>query len=259
MISRYGVWLNDVSLTEIHPNIYISDINYQAAGLARSTGRIVALDGLFSGSKDYVDTAKIVVNFVVREYDTRRRQEIVQNVIVWASNGGWLKTADRIGQKIYVKPSHLPAVSSVLNWLDTLTIEFTAYDYPFWQDEVPAEIELSQSATGELWVSGERKAFVEATAVAHENISTMTFTCNGESIVLDSMSVSEGQTVNIRYSDDHHIQQIYKVLNAPINSLMDRRTPESVDDLIANVGNNTFAFAADGVAVCTFSVRGVHF
>lgn len=260
MISRYSVWLNDVSLAEISPNIYVDDIGYQAASIARNTSRLAAADGEYSGSSEYFAPNKINVAFIVREYSTQRRQEVIQNIIAWAAKGGWLKTSDRVGQKIYVKPTRLPTATSVMRWLDALTIEFTAFDYPFWQDENAPSITLSQGGNGELWVNGEHSACVEVTATAQANITTMTFTCNGKSIVLSGLSLVNGDKVKIRYTDEHHIQRIFKGDSFTVsNSLLDKRTPTSVDDLMANVGNNTLGFAADGNASCVFYVKGVHY
>lgn len=260
MISRYSVWLNDVSLAEISPSIYVSDIGYQAASVARNTSRLAATDGEYSGNSEYFAPNKITVSFVVREYNTQRRQEVIQNVIAWAANVGWLKTSDRFGQKIYVKMSRLPIVTSVMSWLDVLSVEFTAFDYPFWQDENALSITLNQGENGEIWVNGEHSTCVEVEATAQANITTMSFVCNGKSIVLEGLTLENGDKVKIMYTDEHHIQRIFKGDSFTVsNSLLDKRTPTSVDDLIANVGNNTFSFAADGDASCVYYIKGVHY
>lgn len=254
MISRYEVWLNDVPLSGIDTNIYVYDISYQAAGLARTTSRIAALDGQYSGGKDYIDSNKITVSFMVREYRTARRQEIVQNVIAWASNGGWLKTNDRTGKRIRVVPTRLPAVSSVMQWTDVLSLEFTAFDFPYWQDETAQTVTLAKGKSGKLTLPGVRRTQVEAVITANAAITTFTIVCGATKIVLAGLELAAGDVVNISYTDDHHILEI----KSGNTSLLNKRTAASNDDLIAEVGENSVSFSASGSATCTLSAKGVY-
>lgn len=255
MISRYAVWLNDVSLAEVDPRIYVSDISYPVPTIERKTSRLAGRDGLYSGDSEYIKERKISITFVVREYSTQRRQEIIQNVILWASNGGWLKTSDRVGQKIYVKATGLPAATSVMRWLDELAVEFTSFDYPYWQDEAVQEITLANNALGTLYLPGVRDACVEASILAQESITSyLNIQCGDTQIIIGSPGMAENDIVTIGYSEDHHIMDI-KLWTV---SILNKRLPTSDDDLIAKPGNNTVTFAADGAALCTLTVRGVY-
>lgn len=258
MISRYSVWLNDVSLAEISPKIYIKDIGYSAVSPTRSSSRIAGLDGEFTSNRPYVKEAKITVTFVVREYSTALRQEIVQNVIQWASNGGVLKTSDRTGQWIYVKPTQFPAILSALNWLEELSLEFTATDFPFWQDVNPHTVMLDNGSSGVLRLSGTKDAFVEAEITVLSNTTKIRLECGDTFIELTGLSLNAGAWVKVYYTDDHHILAIDYDNYESFGSLLDKRTISSSDDLVAHVGENDVRLSVTGNAVCTLSVRGVY-
>lgn len=254
MISRYEVWLNDVALSEIDPSIYVSDINYKATSVKHDTHRLSGKNGQFSGETDYVQDNRITVTFEVREYDTNKRQTIVQNINAWAANGGWLKSSDRIGQRIYVKTTVYPAAYSVLRWTDALTVEFTAFDYPYWQDEFSNTIQLNSGDEGDIFVPGCRKTDVEAVVVPAETMTGFEIECGDTRISLDGISIPANQSVKISYTDDHHILQI--VSNNV--SLLDKRTADSNDDLMLDPGTGHVHFVCSVSAVCTVSVKGVY-
>ena len=252
MKSRYVVLLNDVSLESLDSNIYVSDIAYRAAQLQRENTRIQGRDGMYSG-KEYISGSTVVVSFAVRRYDTQGRQATVQEIIRWAINGGWLKTSDRPGQMMYVKCSGLPAVTSALRWTDTLSVEFTALDYPFWVEEVPVEVTLTKDQTKTLYVPGVYKACAEATITAGAALTSLTVACGDTQMALDGVSVPNGGVIKIQYIGEHHLLDI-RYNN---ESLLAYRTPESDDDLIAQPGDNSVTFTPNAAATCQLSVKGV--
>jgi phage-related protein len=253
MISRYAVWLNDVSLAEVDPTIYVSDIGYNPSAPKFNSSRLGGRDGQYSGA-DYIEKNVITVSFEIHEYHTARRQEIAQDVANWASNGGWLKTSDRVSQKIYVKPTRFPAVSSVMRWTENLTVEFTAFDFPYWQDEEPQTVTLENGGTGELFVSGVRPTAAEMALTASANISSINVQVGASRLILSDLGAVSGDVITVSYTDEHHILEIKK--NGA--SILNKRTAASNDDLIVAPGLNAVSFSADGGATCTISVRGVY-
>ena len=253
MISRYAVWLNDVFLADVDPTIYVSDISYNPSAPKFNSSRLGGRDGQYSGT-DYIEKNVITVSFEIHEYHTARRQEIAQSVANWASNGGWLKTSDRVSQKIYVKPTRFPAVSSVMRWTENLTVEFTAFDFPYWQDEEPQTVTLENGDTGELFVSGVRPTAAEMALTASANISSINVQVGASRLILSDLGAVSGDVITVSYTDEHHILEIKK--NG--TSILNKRTAASNDDLIVAPGLNAVSFSADGSATCTISVRGVY-
>lgn len=255
MISRCDVWLGGVALSEVSPSIYVADIAYQAASPTINTSRIAALDGGYSGKRAYLKESKITVSFAVQEYSVQRRQEVVQDVIAWAVNGGWLRASDRFGQRIYVKASKLPAVTSALRWTENLSIEFTAYDYPYWTDETPVKVTVARGDTETLKLRGTYQSCVCAVVTAGAAVTQISITVGDTTLALEDLELQDGDTVTVSYTDEFHLLQI---VDGDGVSLLDKRTAASADDLIAQPGENDVSFTADGTASCLISAKGVY-
>lgn len=254
MISRYNVWLNDISLTETSPALLITDISYQAAAPSLQGSDRAGTDGQYTSTAEFIASNRVSVSFQIREYNTWKRQQAVQDVIRWAAKGGWIETYDRPDQRMYVRCTRLPSVGSVLRWTDTLTVEFTAYDYPFWTDKTPTELTLEEGDTGTLYLTGVRETDLEAVITADDTITELRIYCGNTDVWLKNISVQTGTAIRIGYTDDHHLLTI-KAGNV---SLLDKRDPTSADDLIAQPGANDVSFTCDEeTASCTLMAKGV--
>lgn len=253
MISRYNAWLNNVALSEVSPDIYISDIEYEPTMSKASTNAIGKRDGQYSGHEKYVESNKITVYFEARAYKTADRQRIVQDVIAWGANGGWLQCSDRIGQRIYVKASKLPNISSVMRWLDNLSIEFTAYDYPFWVGDFPSTVTLENGATGTLFLPGVWRSQAELSVLALSSVTSINVQVGNTNLILSGLAMESGDVLTLTYTDENHIMEI----KHGSTSVLNKRAAESDDDLLAEPGSNDLAFTSDGFAFCTIKVKGV--
>lgn len=273
MMSRYRVYINDIEISSLDDSIYVNDISYSSISVNRSTTALGGRSGSYSGRESLPEN-KVTVSFAVRKYDTKARQAVVQAVNAWCMNGGWLKVSDRPDQKMYVCCSKPAVVPSVMRWTDFLTIELTAYDYPFWTDEIPTRVvldvdEVEGVAEAEVFVPGVYKTYVEAEIAVNGNMTGLTITCGETEIELTDIYVTPGNSVVISYTDDHHILQI----KSGNTSLLPYRTPESNDDLILAPGNNTVSFTPtfyvptpqseyeeppDVSATCTLIIKGVY-
>lgn len=251
MMSRYEVLLNDIPLSSIDSMIYVSDIGYTPIALQYSTSRIAGLDGVRTTGKR-LETNRIAVAFELRQYRTEKRQNALQAIIKWCASGGWLETSDRPGQHIYVKCSRFPAVASALRWLDSLTIEFTAFDYPYWTDKIANVVTVASGSSDTLYLPGAFPSFVEAVITPSGAITGFTLGCSGTSIQITDVSITT--PITLTYTEEHHLLHI-QTYGIPI---LDKRTAASDDDLIAMPGNNTVSFSAVGSASCEFSARGVY-
>lgn len=254
MISRYEVWINNVALSSLSSKIYVADISYQPTTISWPVSKLGMVNGQYAGSQKYIAPNRITISFEAREYDIQGRQQIIQDIIKWAGNGGWLKCSDRESQRIYVKPSKMPSISSALRWLDTLTIEFTAYDYPFWQDEEAQTQTLNNGDTGSIIITGVRETEIEALITANATLTSVSLTCGDTTIALSGISVAQGNTIRLSYSDDHHILSIV----SGTTSLLDKRTTASNDDLIGVPGTNSISYTANASSTCQFMARGVY-
>lgn len=241
MMTRYGVWLDGVGLDEIDPTVFILDIQEQ---LPQS--RITTED--WAGSRDGTRfvrektlTASVTVRFAVREYDVARRKMIVSDVAAWAHRGSILTINDRPGQRLRVRCTALPVVSSALKWTDTLTVTFTAYEWPFWEDEAES------SAT----VSGKTYAALGLSVPGNGEYAYL----SGQLIFPGTASV-EIVAGNTRFEIQNvsgDLQWGYEdgvlFIRSGGESAMAHRTPESSDDLMVVPGRRNDIMISSTAAV----------
>lgn len=252
MISRYEVSLNDVPLGNISPYILILDVRYTPPAISNETYTVAKRHGARIHRR-YVDKSTVTIDFVIRAYDIRHRQEICNRIVKWAKNGGVLWVNDRPGQRLRCVCDSFPVIMSALKWTDKLSIAFSAYALPFWEEVLPASLKLTgTSAKGSLYVPGDVDgAMIEATVKADASLSNITLAANNRLLTLSRLSVAAGQTITVTY-DDEMIQSI----KVGSTSLLDKRT--GADDLLANCGeNNALSVSANAPVTVTFKVRGL--
>lgn len=268
MTSRYEVWVNDAALSDIDPRIYVADIGYQPASVTRSSGRLAGGQGELASGWDYYGTSKTTVSCVIRAYSTAERQRVIQSIVRWAQAGGWLKTSDRPDQRIWVKPTRLPAAGSVMRWLDAVTVEFTAYEWPFWTDIAAQTVTVSSGSV--LRFNSALPGFAEFDITlggGDARVKTMAVTVGDRTITLDNVNVKGGHII-LTYTEEHHILRIYHqpAGQTTQNSILQRRTADSADDLILKPGSNALAFSfalnsedsGSNTATCVVSGKGVY-
>lgn len=252
MISRYEVYLNDIALSKVHPDILILDIQHQPAQIRNTMYNVANRQGA-NVNKRYIDRASVVVTFEIHNYNIAQRQAIRDEIVKWAKDGGVLRTNDRIHQRLRCICETFPAVTSAKNWTDPLQIVFTAYDLPFWESLMPVELTLTgTTGSGTMYVPGTYgSALVEVTITANADITSVDLTVNGRTLTLSDLTVASGSKIRIRY-DGRMIQSIKR----GSTSLLKKRS--GVDDLLADCGaSNSFEFTASASVDVTFSVRGL--
>ena len=252
MISRYDATLNGISLASISGDILVLDINPTPAVFGDERIQTAKRYGSRMVRRNY-ESASVSISFEIHAYDIRKRQEICNAVVKWAKNGGVLESNDRQGQFLRCVCSQYPAIESARNWIDPVTVAFTAYEIPFWQEKDTVSVKLTgTSKTGSLYIPGNVDGtLVEATIKANASLSSVTLGVNSRTLTLSGLSISSGGIINITY-DEHGIQSI-KNGNT---SLLSKRT--GVDDLIGNCGeSNSLSLTASASVDATFIGRGL--
>lgn len=251
MISRYEVCLNGISLESISEDIVVLDVHYSSPAFQDETVSIVKRDGArFLNRK--IDSASVSISFEIHSYPIRQRQAICNAVCAWAKDGGILTINDRQDQFLKCICSQFPIIESVRNWTDPLTVEFTAYIIPYWQDKNLHTLSLTGTAeTGSLWIPGSvNNIVVEADVLANAGLTSVSLTANDRTISLSGLSVASGKTIVLSY-DSEMIQQI----KVDSTSLLNKRS--GADDLLVDCAKlNSLSFEADASATVTFKVRG---
>lgn len=241
MITRYHCALNGQGLQDVDPAICVTDIQESAPPLRATTAA-----GLGDGQRLLRlsrGSLSVTVTFEVHAYDPARRKAIAQKACAWAREG-WLTVSDRPGQRLRVICDRLPTVGSALRWTDPLTIGFTAYELPYWQELHPAQtIWTGRSGSATLSPAGSVPCCLEAEVTALGAVSRLTLAVNGRSMALTNLGLSAGQTLRLGYDEAHH-RQFLRIGDA---SALDKRTAASADDLLLEPRQpNAVSLAADG-------------
>ena len=145
-------------------------------------------------------------------------------------------------------------IQQKMKWLDVLTVEFTAFAYPFWQEKTPKTLTLSSGASGVAYSMSAMETEAEAVITANAAMTGFELSCGETTFTLSDLNVASGSTVVISYTDKDHILQI----KSGTTSLLDKRSAESSDDLILAPGGNAVAFTSTGAASCEIRWKGVY-
>ena len=144
-VSRYEATLNGISLASIDPAVAVLDVQYEKPKYKRNLFQLANRNGARPGTR-YKDRAAVTILFEIHEQNIFKRQNICQEIIAWAKDGGDLRINDRPGQKLICVCDDFPSVESVRNWTNEMTITFAAYECPYWQEVTPTVIECEYSS-----------------------------------------------------------------------------------------------------------------
>lgn len=258
--SRTRVWLNNIGLQDIDPSIIVHDVSYQANPIDAKTFDLPKFHGSRLMLRRF-GVGIVTVAFEIHEYSQIFRQSILERIVAWAMTGGALTCDDRPGKRLYVACTGAPAIDSTQKWTNQLSITFTAFDNPFWEDINPIQTELTgTNVSGQIYGIGSAVGpYIEVKAVCSSGtLSSITLNVGSTSIKLEEIVIISGYPLWIYY-DAKHVQHIVRRHGDSESSLMTNRTTSSDDDLIANLGVYTpVSFVADNASTVTFMARGLY-
>ncbi|MBQ8202215.1 MAG: hypothetical protein IJZ74_10685 [Clostridia bacterium] len=249
MITRYACALNQIPLDSLDTCIHITDLT-ELSPKHRIVTAATPGNGLRLLRRTR-DSLTVRVSFILHEYDTVRRRNVLQKVYAWASPGGTLTVSDRPGQQLTVICEKLPAMSA-LTWLDEMSIDFTACEIPFWEASQRTAVTTSDNAL--LTLPGTADECPVSCTVVNTGdaaFTTLTLTVGDTSMTFTGLSVAAGESFLLNVNDG--------CLSAKTGdtSVLLSRTDDSSDLLLACAGKEvSVSAAADQPVVATFSARG---
>lgn len=252
--SRYEVWMNDIALSSISGNIYVSEIKYKPAAIRTVTAETAGRNGERIESLKMKGTA-VTVSFYLKKTDNTARQEIVQAIAAWARNG-ILKTSDRRMMQLHVMCVEPPFVPDVCDWTTPISMKFQSFEKTFWEECIPSEVTLASgtSGSGTLYVpgnAGDTPVCATVTPASSLTDGNITLTVGDTSITLTGVSATSSSPVVISYDQNGFLK-----IMCGTTSLLSKRTGS--DDLLAGCGQNTaVSFSASAAASVKFSARGL--
>lgn len=237
MADRLFCALNGKTLHQIDERIHLLDVEELAPVLQATTAARIG-DGLHLLRRQR-ERLSVRVRFLIEEYDVSARHKLLHLVCAWAEAGGAL-TLDENGKRVLrVVCTAFPTMSS-LNWLETLSIVFTAFDCPYWEDATETSFLLpnsAESATVRVFVPGdapETPLNLLLRNIGDAPLTDLTVSAVG-TVHLQGLSLPAGAALRLHHDAGVFAAETSSVSEAPV-SLLAYRTPESADDLLLRPG-----------------------
>ena len=254
MISRYEVLLDGVPLSSMHDQLMILDIQHTPAQRQGNMSRKAKGNGVYISGL-YQQQTTVSISFELHVYSIHERQRICDNIATMAMNCKILQTNDRPGKRLRVTCDQPPAIESAQQWTAPITMTFSAYAIPFWEESVPASVALTgTNKTGTLFVPGNAgETFVDVEVSAPSGISSLTISAGSTTITLTGLSVAAGGVIKVMHDENG----ILSIKNGN-TSLLGHRTAASSDDLLVISGKrNNVSVSANNAVSCKFNARGL--
>lgn len=249
MTTRYEAWMNGVALSSLADEIIIDDIQEQQPKTNVESYTVAIWNGtrVMHSARP---SLSVTVRFMVRAYAPARRQAIVHDIVTWAKGGKQLEVSSRAGLFLDCVVSAVPYVKSAQKWTEQLTVTFTAYSVPFWQEKEPVTA-TQTAANGSVTIipNGTEDCLLEFDVknMGSNRLNALTVSANGKTIAFSDLQIVPSQEFSVHYVDG--------VLLLPVS----KRTPESADNLFLKPNaENVVSFTANQNAKITFTARGLY-
>ena len=255
MMTRYRAALDDKQLDALAAGIIITDIAYTSPAPQIVSSALAGRNGMRVQGKTY-GVSGVKIEFEIHEQDVKRRQDVCKKIQGWAIDGGWLTTNDKTGLRLRVVCSELPEIRSALRWTERLSVAFTAYENPMWEEIYPTKVTANKNGEGvHLFVGGTAEETLVDVVLENTGEAPITNVSvyAGESVIeLENLSLQPGEKVEI----GHGYSDIICMYAGDVSCLANR-TAESADDLVIKCRKRSaVGFTCDGTARATFTTRG---
>ena len=211
------------------------------------------------------ESLEVSVRFGIRLYDDDMddREEVMEKVMAWANNlPAWLTTTQKPGRRIWVEKAVQPAPGDPSEWTNEYTLTFRAYAIPYWQDSTATSKTLaagdSNAKTFTVPGNTDTPLNMELTNGSGSTISSMTIQATGGSrFVFSSLGLAANEKLITSHDARGYVQIQIKNTSNEYRDAMEKRAPESSDDLTIQAGTNkTVTITAGGTLTGTISCNG---
>lgn len=260
---KHRVALDGVQLDEVDSRIMIQKVE---TGDGKENINTVSLAGR-SGSRVtsvHRDSIDITVRFTIklRKTEMADRETVLEKVNAWAYSGGWLETNYKENRRIRVFRAKAAEAGDPWDWTKVYAIVFRACGVPYWQEKSPQAVMRQNTASENLTlgVNGSERSVVEATFQNTSGATVNTFSLDtGESMMaFTGLGLANGESLVIDHEDDGEKSLLrLRIKNGNSwRSVLNKRTPESSDDLYISPGVHRIQMTAGGNGKITVSASG---
>ena len=131
MADRLYCALNGTTLHDLDARIHLLDVEELAPAVRTVTASRIG--GGLHLLRRQREQLSLRVRFLIEEYDIAARHQLLHLVAAWAEAGGVLTLHEDGKRVLRVVCTQYPTMST-LNWLETLSLVFTAFSCPYWED-----------------------------------------------------------------------------------------------------------------------------
>lgn len=236
MADRLYCALSGTTLRDLDERIHLLDVEELAPTVRTVTANRIG-DGLHLLRRQR-ERLSVRVRFLIEEYDIAARHQLLHLVSAWAEAGGAL-TLDEGGKRVlHVVCTQLPTMST-LNWLETLSVTFTAFACPYWEDTAEKGFLLLDSSADNTVIfavpgdAPETPLNLQIRNIGESPLTDLTVSAVGE-ISFAGLSIAPGAAIRIHH--DAGVFAAEAVSDDGAVSILPYRTPESADDLLLRPG-----------------------
>jgi len=258
----HRVSLAGVQLDSVDSRIIIKGIEEAAGKEAISAVSFGGRDGQYV-TKRRRDTLDVTVKFAlnVRRDSMQTRSEIFEKVNSWAAGGGWLEVNYKSNRRLYVICAQTPGAGDQWQRTNIYSITFRAYGVPYWREKTANTITKtnisSLNAQAETIKGSVRTVMdVEFKNTSGSTADTFSITTGGSTIAFSSLGLANNETLEIDHKNDGTLRIRIKNAGGTYRSAMDKRTPESADDLFVEPGTQNISMTSQKAGNLTVSHVG---
>lgn len=225
MADRLYCALNGTTLRDLDARIHLLDVEELAPAVRMVTASRIG--GGLHLLRRQREQLSLRVRFLIEEYDIAARHQLLHLVAAWAEAGGVLTLHEDGKRVLRVVCTQYPTMST-LNWLETLSLVFTAFSCPYWEDA--AETSFLMPNTSD---APETPLNLLIRNIGDTAITTLTVSAAGK-ISFQGLTLAPGAAIRIHH--DAGVFAAEMVSDDSTVSILPYRTPESADDLLLRPG-----------------------
>lgn len=253
--------LNGIFLDEIDNRILIQGVETAAGKDSVSAVSVYGNAGQRM-TGEHRDTLEVTVSFsmLIRRTDLAARADLFERACAWAASGkgGWLTLNFRPDRRLRVDYVAMPAMGDITRWTNRYTFTFRAYAVPYWQQETPTMLRMRSvsSADRQFGVSGNAQTVmdVEFQNTSGGTVDAFSFTAGESTFAFANLGLADGEALVIDHAADGILR--IRIRGDAWRSALDKRTPESSDDLYVEPGQTRILMTAGGAGTLTVRCFG---
>lgn len=259
MSRYYHVWINGHGIQDIDPTLTVTGVEEKAPELELQTSANAKYDGTHV-TGFFRRSLEVEVKLWCKERRMERRARLLDKIREWADDGV-LRVNYRPHQQLQVIRTALPSFGGEWKWAEEISLGFTAYGVPFWQDDTLTRTQVNgtQISAGIRPPGTAERCFLRWSLTNRSGSSLTSLTVknadNGTFITLSGISVAPGGMV----AADYDLNGYLSIKDGNGNTLLPKRTAASYDDVVLNQrSGNTIEITASGEVDGVISARGLY-